>query len=171
LHSISGIWAAAVKMDERCLAIVTKALEDRPGWPLVICGHSLGAGTGSLLGMRWRGKGLFPGFKVYAYATPPTVDCPHIVKDSLDYITSFQCSDDFVTRWCLGTTLDITKAGHALATADERVVDKLIDVSLYGFETAEGTRDTNGRKTFTGKMESCDDYASQVKPRECVLYR
>jgi hypothetical protein len=62
-------------MDERCLAIVTKALEDRPGWPLVICGHSLGAGTGSLLGMRWRGKGLFPGFKVNAFATPPTVDC------------------------------------------------------------------------------------------------
>jgi hypothetical protein len=44
-------------------------------------------------------------------------------------------------------------------------LDKLIDVSLYGFETPEGTRDTSGRKKFTGKMDLYDDYASQVKRR------
>jgi putative lipase involved disintegration of autophagic bodies len=60
----AGIWAAAVKMDERCLHIVERAMLDRPGWPLVILGHSLGAGTATLLGLRWRSRGLFPGFKV-----------------------------------------------------------------------------------------------------------
>ena len=31
-----------------------------------------------------------------------------------------------------------------MATGEEGVVDKLIDVSLYGFETPDGTRDTQG---------------------------
>ena len=131
----AGIWAAAVNMDKRCLDLVTKALAERPGWPLVLCGHSLGAGTASLLGMRWRAMGVFPALHVYAFATPPTVDCAKIVADSHSYITAFQCGDDFVTRWCLGTTLDIAKVGHALAS-EEGVVDELIDVSLYGFKDA-----------------------------------
>ena len=135
----AGIWAAAVNMDKRCLDLVTKALAERPGWPLVLCGHSLGAGTASLLGMRWRAMGVFPALHVYAFATPPTVDCAKIVADSHSYITAFQCGDDFVTRWCLGTTLDIAKVGHALAS-QEGVVDELIDVSLYGFrDAATGT--------------------------------
>ena len=135
----AGIWAAAVNMDKRCLDLVTKALAERPGWPLVLCGHSLGAGTASLLGMRWRAMGVFPALHVYAFATPPTVDCAKIVADSHSYITAFQCGDDFVTRWCLGTTLDIAKVGHALAS-EEGVVDELIDVSLYGFrDAATGT--------------------------------
>ena len=39
-------------------------MRDRSGWPLVILGHSLGAGTATLLGLRWRSRGLFPGLKV-----------------------------------------------------------------------------------------------------------
>ena len=165
----AGIWAAAVKMDDRCLTIVKRAMDDRPGWPLVICGHSLGAGTGSLLAMRWRGMGLFPGLKVYAYGTPPTIDCRAIIEDSLEYVTSFQCSDDFVTRWCLGTTLDIVKAGHALAVEDG-VVDQLVDISLYGFPDGEGGRDAQGRSTFTASASAEDDYASQVRRKNKVLF-
>jgi hypothetical protein len=60
----AGIWAAAVKMEVRGLHIVESAMRDRSGWPLVILGHSLGAGTATLLGLRWRSRGLFPGLKV-----------------------------------------------------------------------------------------------------------
>ena len=165
----AGIWAAAVNMDGRCLEIVKKAMNERPGWPLVMCGHSLGAGTSSLLAMRWRGMGLFPGLKVYAFGTPPTIDCSAIVKDSLEYITSFQCSDDFVTRWCLGTTLDIAKAGHALAV-EEGVVDQLIDISLYGFPDGTGGRDTQGRSAFRQAAGAEADYATKVRRNNKILF-
>jgi len=177
----AGIWAAAVKMDERCLEIVTKAMGDRPGWPLVICGHSLGAATGSLVGMRWRGNGLFPGLKVYAFGVPPIISSTTIARDAHEYITSFQCSDDFVTRWCLGTSRDIFKAAHALASA-EGVVDQLVDASLYGLQglsdpttdshthtQVEGdARDTQGRRPFAASRP--DDYASQVKHKNRALF-
>ncbi len=68
-----------------------QALSERPGWPLVICGHSLGGGTASLLGIRWRSKGLFPGFKVYAYATPPVVSSEAIALDTHAYQVEDVC--------------------------------------------------------------------------------
>ena len=162
----AGIWAAAVKMDERCLEIVSRAMLDRPDWQLVLMGHSLGAGTATLLGMRWRSRGLFPGFKVYAYGVPPTVSSRTIGADAQDYITSFQCSDDFVTRWCLGTSRDIFKAGHALASV-EGVADALVNASLHGYHTdAAGT---SAQHLFAA--DATQDYASYIKERNRVMFQ
>jgi hypothetical protein len=103
-----GIWAAAVKMDDRCLHKVERAMLDSPGWPLVILGHSLGAGTATLLGLRWRSRGLFPGFKVSRSLSlpPPPLSLSRARALSLSptmmmmsFILFFQKQKQIASRW------------------------------------------------------------------------
>jgi len=65
--------------------------------------------------------------------------------------------------------LDIVKAGHALAVEDG-VVDQLVDISLYGFPDGEGGRDAQGRSIFKAAASAEDDYASQVRRKNKILF-
>lgn len=50
------------------LQLIEKARAKRPGYPLVVCGHSLGAGVASVLAFLLRKK--YPEVKGYAFSPP-----------------------------------------------------------------------------------------------------
>eukprot|EP01028_Stygiella_incarcerata_P009548 TRINITY_DN4577_c0_g1_i1.p1 TRINITY_DN4577_c0_g1~~TRINITY_DN4577_c0_g1_i1.p1 ORF type:complete len:465 (+),score=172.89 TRINITY_DN4577_c0_g1_i1:156-1550(+) len=64
--------------------------------PLVIVGHSLGAGTASLLTLLL--KDDFPGIKCYALA-PPALISRELIELSREYVTSIITEDDLVPRF------------------------------------------------------------------------
>ena len=71
LEAHQGILNSARKVSDLALPIIQEQLCQNPGYSLVVCGHSLGAGTACVLGGLW--GDLFPNpkkFKVYAYGTP-----------------------------------------------------------------------------------------------------
>lgn len=119
----SGIWNTAERCDVLCHDHVAAALAEREGWGLIVTGHSLGAGVSTLLGLRWKSRGAFPSIKVLAFAAPPVTSSLALVRQMESYCTSIENSDDFVSRWCCGTCVDVCFAAYALASVDGVVDD------------------------------------------------
>ncbi|KAF9643309.1 alpha/beta-hydrolase [Thelephora ganbajun] len=110
--------------------VVKDALRRNPSYDLVLCGHSLGAGLCTILGLMWadpgtcrtvRQGGLPPGrgVQVYAFAPPCILDL-RLSKLSSSLVRSFVYSYDVVSRLSLGSVRDMTSAASWLCDADER---------------------------------------------------
>jgi len=76
-----GISAGAIRLKEETRETINSLLDENTGFSLIICGHSLGAGTASLLTMSLlndQDNSLLPHplqtteFQAYCYAPPPT---------------------------------------------------------------------------------------------------
>ncbi|KAL7463719.1 hypothetical protein ACHAXS_004076 [Conticribra weissflogii] len=65
-------------------------------FPLVFCGHSLGAGVASILALMLRSK--FPSLKCFAYEVPGCIFDEDLCKETEEYIISFVRNDDLVPR-------------------------------------------------------------------------
>ena len=72
--------------------------QDSPysNYPLVICGHSLGAGCASILALMLRPS--FPSLQCFAYEPPGCVFDLELAKLTKDFIVSFVRNDDLVPR-------------------------------------------------------------------------
>jgi len=91
-------------------------------YSIVICGHSLGAGVGTLLGVFLKHNPYFTlthdtNLHVYAFATPACLDYTASL-DCRDYITSVVNNDDCVPRISLVTIRNLMKVFVKL---DERL--------------------------------------------------
>jgi len=110
--------------------VVKDALKRNPSYDLVLCGHSLGAGLCTMLGLMWadttncvtvRESGLPPGHGVQVYAfAPPCILDSKLSKISSSLVHSFVYSNDVVSRLSLGSVRDMTSAASWLCDADER---------------------------------------------------
>ncbi|KAH9978235.1 hypothetical protein BGW80DRAFT_1286519 [Lactifluus volemus] len=99
---------------------VEEALSRNPGYELVMCGHSLGAGVAGVLGLKWadpktcltvRSSGLPVGRRVSVYCfAPPAAYDPRLCELSNKLITSFVYSHDLVSRLSLGSLRDMSRA-------------------------------------------------------------
>lgn len=100
------------------------------GYSLVVCGHSLGAGVSSLLGMFI--KQHLPDLKlhVYAFATPACCSYQASI-DCADYITSIVNNNDCVPRFSL---MNIRMMKKMLALIDAKLDEK--GLSPKDFSTA-----------------------------------
>jgi len=106
---------------------VRDALRKNPGYDLVICGHSLGAGVSALLALSWadpqtcltvRSSGLPVGHRVSAYCfAPPCIVCPALSSLSYELVTSFAYSHDIVSCLSLGSVRDMNRAALWLCNA------------------------------------------------------
>mmetsp|Transcript_11971 Transcript_11971/g.24570 ORF Transcript_11971/g.24570 Transcript_11971/m.24570 type:complete len:640 (+) Transcript_11971:31-1950(+) len=65
-------------------------------FPLVLCGHSLGAGVASILALMLRSK--FPSLKCFAYEVPGCIFDEDLCKKTEEFIVSFVRNDDLVPR-------------------------------------------------------------------------
>jgi len=127
---------------------VQEALYHNPGFDLVLCGHSLGAGVAAILGMTWadpttcltvHSSGLPIGRRVYVYCFAPpyatlTSSLSHITltrafppssltdaklsRLATNLVTSFVYSNDVVSRLSLGSVRDLRNAALWLCEAE-----------------------------------------------------
>ena len=65
---------------------VDAALKQHPGYSLVLCGHSLGAGIASVLSMMWQRRFSVP-VHAYAFASPCVVDL-RTARDAAPCVTT-----------------------------------------------------------------------------------
>ncbi|KAF8351089.1 hypothetical protein F5887DRAFT_1125059 [Amanita rubescens] len=107
---------------------VQDALHHNPGFELVMCGHSLGAGVATLLGLMWAdprtcltvpSSGLPVGRRVYVYCfAPPCITDASLSKLANRLVVSFAYSHDVVTRLSLGSVRDLRNAAMWLCEAE-----------------------------------------------------
>ncbi|KAG6830952.1 hypothetical protein H0H92_013663 [Tricholoma furcatifolium] len=111
---------------------VREALHHNPGYDLVMCGHSLGAGVAAILGMTWadpktcltvRSGGLPVGRRVFVYCfAPPALADAALSKLANRLIVSFVYSHDIVSRLSLGSIRDLKNAASWLCEAESEHV-------------------------------------------------
>ena len=106
----SGILQSALNINAEILPIIHSCIKEWPNYSIIIVGHSLGAGTASLLGLLWIQKEEFAvkNLKVYAYGPPP------VVSHNLNvYLQSFVYSciygNDIIGRLSLGSIKDLAE--------------------------------------------------------------
>ncbi|KAI0057714.1 alpha/beta-hydrolase [Artomyces pyxidatus] len=107
---------------------VKEALRKNKGFELVMCGHSLGSGVASLLGLMWadpktcltvRSSGLPVGRRVSVYCFgPPCLTDARLGTLAANMITSFVYSHDVVSRLSLGSIRDMNRAAAWLCKAN-----------------------------------------------------
>ncbi|XP_022255756.1 sn1-specific diacylglycerol lipase beta-like isoform X2 [Limulus polyphemus] len=93
-----GIYRAAVfvrdKLEES--NALNDALALYQNYSLVITGHSLGAGTASVLAILLKQK--YPGVRCFAFSPPGGLLSPDLAKQTEEFILSVMLGDDFVPR-------------------------------------------------------------------------
>ncbi|PFH50559.1 hypothetical protein AMATHDRAFT_75541 [Amanita thiersii Skay4041] len=113
---------------------VREALHQNPGFDLVLCGHSLGAGVAALLGLMWAdpntcltvpSSGLSVGRRVYVYCfAPPCLTDADLNRLADRLIVSFVYSHDIVSRLSLGSVRDLRNAAMWLCEAEATTDDE-----------------------------------------------
>ncbi|ESK93113.1 lipase class 3 [Moniliophthora roreri MCA 2997] len=131
-HVHSGMLRMARAMGEVGKPVqlaVHEALYKNPGYELVLCGHSLGAGVAALLGLMWadprtcltvHSSGLPVGRRVSVYCfAPPALTDASLSRLASHLIVSFVYSHDVVSRLSLGSVRDLKNAAMWLCDANE----------------------------------------------------
>ncbi|KAF7433590.1 hypothetical protein PC9H_005551 [Pleurotus ostreatus] len=159
---------------------VQEALYKNPGYELVLCGHSLGAGVAGILGMMWadpetcltvRSSGLPLGRKVSVYCfAPPCLMDASLSRLANKIIVSFVYSHDIVSRLSLGSVRDLKNAAMWLCDANEAKGEKEDGAGYAGvtararrWKAGEGSPDDPDwfvavRKTLEANMQMADLY-------------
>eukprot|EP00516_Mucochytrium_quahogii_P000822 CAMPEP_0203763376 /NCGR_PEP_ID=MMETSP0098-20131031/16094_1 /ASSEMBLY_ACC=CAM_ASM_000208 /TAXON_ID=96639 /ORGANISM=" , Strain NY0313808BC1" /LENGTH=535 /DNA_ID=CAMNT_0050658131 /DNA_START=1211 /DNA_END=2818 /DNA_ORIENTATION=- len=97
---------------------VALALRANPGYELVLCGHSLGAGVATVLSLLWARVDEFRKRNIHAYAfAAPCTLCPELAHAPFTkrHVTSVVVGDDVVARLSLSSFRDMQRAMVALA--------------------------------------------------------
>ena len=108
--------------------ILERALSDHPGYGIVITGHSLGAGAGTLLSLLL--QPAYPEIKCYAFSPPGGLISLTAAKHTEHFCLSVIIGDDLVPRLSLSA---LEKLMHRV----ERALDDcaLPKVSTYFFSS------------------------------------
>merc|ERR1712137_224646 len=97
-----GMLKCARKKLEVVKDILLDTLKKYPGYRLVVTGHSLGAGTASLLTMLLKKEYPYLNIHCYAYAPPCVLDVA-LSHECNSFITSFVLDNDIVPRLSYGS--------------------------------------------------------------------
>lgn len=114
-----GMYTAAQLLLEETMHLIEKFFVPQ-GYRLFICGHSLGAGVSSLLGMFIKQHLPTLNLQVYAFATPAC--CSYDASlDCQDFVTSIVNNNDCVPRLSL---MNIRTLNKLLAVLDTKLEEK-----------------------------------------------
>ena len=153
-YSHFGMLAAARWLKNEISENVKEAMESRPGYRLLIVGHSLGGGTAAMLTMMLRETG-----GIFAEATCIAVACPacmtlDLAKSCSGYVTTIVNSADVIPTICPGTAdslrEEVTDSSWFAEFKDDvratrlgRIVES--SISRFGTATASATSWTTSR--------------------------
>ncbi|BHF76468.1 hypothetical protein SprV_0501956600 [Sparganum proliferum] len=87
------------------MRLVEKARRRRPDYPLVVCGHSLGAGVASVLAVLLRS--YYPEVKAYAYSPPLGLMNAQLARFCKPFVCSIVYGYDLVSRLSIATLNDL----------------------------------------------------------------
>ncbi|KAF8571381.1 hypothetical protein P879_05690, partial [Paragonimus westermani] len=101
-----GMVASARKLYQRLVAdrLIEVALERRPGYRLVVCGHSLGAGIASFLSILLHP--LYPELKGYALSSPLGTMNAELAQYARPFLVSIVYGFDAFARMNIATVMD-----------------------------------------------------------------
>ncbi|VDL52543.1 unnamed protein product [Hymenolepis diminuta] len=85
--------------------LIEKARVHRPNYPLVVCGHSLGAGVASVLALLLRK--FYPEVKAYAYSPPLGLMSSKMARYCKPFVVSIIFGYDIVPRLSVPTLNDL----------------------------------------------------------------
>eukprot|EP01126_Amoeba_proteus_P058181 TRINITY_DN7480_c0_g1_i4.p1 TRINITY_DN7480_c0_g1~~TRINITY_DN7480_c0_g1_i4.p1 ORF type:complete len:275 (-),score=46.76 TRINITY_DN7480_c0_g1_i4:144-968(-) len=115
--------------------IVLKTLQDNPTYQLVFTGHSLGAGTCTLMLMLWRYAHPEIDSTCWGFGCPPNVT-EDVSKTYLSNITTVVCRHDIIPRLSYGSLYDL-KARVQLVLDKTSLANRL---ALLPFSTSTWAR-------------------------------
>jgi len=116
----AGILMAAKQLYKDLMPVLLETLKKHEGYGLVVVGHSLGAGTATLLTMLIHSEYNIP-VHCYAFA-PPSVVSLDIAKRVNPLVTSVVLNDDFICRLSWGSLEDLKQVIlHLLNQTDSNV--------------------------------------------------
>jgi len=126
-----GIFTAAIWMADHIQPMIENLLVPL-NYKVVICGHSLGAGTACLLGLELRSRIAafrknYTDLRVYAYATPPVVSYK-ASRACAPFITSVVNNSDVVPRSSVSNLVVMNKL---LTKVHERLTEKGLTVNSW----------------------------------------
>jgi hypothetical protein len=108
----SGMLEAAKRVSATIAPVVARTVSERPGWEVVVTGHSLGAGVASLLTVLWGETIAGAKITCHAYAPPCTLTLDR--ARSVRNVHSVVCANDVVSRFGLNTMVDLREAAVSL---------------------------------------------------------
>ncbi|BFZ59240.1 hypothetical protein YB2330_000246 [Saitoella coloradoensis] len=175
-----GMVHAAERLSTGVLRSLSEALKARPGYGLVLCGHSLGGGVSALLGLKWaipnaEGEWIInPGgplpmgrrVSVYAYG-PPAAVCPKLARYAKGLVTSVVNDTDVVPCLSWGMIRDAKNVALELSEAPE-VVDEIRRRALRSSQYATGLSSSK----LLEMDSACDDedwFLSVIKTLRAVM--
>lgn len=109
----AGMLEAARRLRALVDPAVARALASRPGFRLVLTGHSLGAGVATLLATLFGPTHGGRPVECFAYGPPCTLTLA-AARAARSYVTSVVCGSDVVARFGLATSVDLREALLAL---------------------------------------------------------
>eukprot|EP00933_Yihiella_yeosuensis_P033678 TRINITY_DN27334_c0_g1_i1.p1 TRINITY_DN27334_c0_g1~~TRINITY_DN27334_c0_g1_i1.p1 ORF type:complete len:574 (+),score=114.17 TRINITY_DN27334_c0_g1_i1:40-1761(+) len=160
----SGMWKAAQRLDEPIAAVVKVGLGKLRAsgrqWQnplqLMVTGHSLGAGTASLLTALWRDRGRFAGVNVrcMAFACPQVLDLQLAITTS-NYTTSIVLGNDVVPRFSLATSHDLRDVLLHLSSPQDFGLDSSFHAEEVLAAASRGDANHLTEKYFRVKTLAC----------------
>jgi hypothetical protein len=102
----NGMVKAARELVKTVVTVIKRTAERHPDYTVVLCGHSLGAGTAILLTMLLHKVKLLEevNIKCYGFAPPPVFSPLEVIPEQVTAkITNFVLEDDFICRTSLAS--------------------------------------------------------------------
>jgi Lipase (class 3) len=157
-HAHAGIAEAATNKSEEILPVVLRALETHPDYRVVVTGHSLGAGTASLLAMLWKDAMNFP-IECHAFACPPVL-CVEMASlpETRAVINSYVANDDIIPRLSFGSMTDLKQWVVNLATDGTGYFHRMFQIMSLGNPLGD-----NATNFISKKMEWTPDLGASVR--------
>ncbi|RKP01337.1 hypothetical protein CXG81DRAFT_2075, partial [Caulochytrium protostelioides] len=150
-HVHGGMLHSARKIADDVRHILIATLDEHPGFRLVICGHSLGGGTASVLALMWARRHHNPGESAaaaadlddleptvvcYAYGTPAVLSV-RLSRAARGLVTAVIFRDDIFATVSLGLFRDFRRVVVNLTREPglaERIVGKVLGLGMLGVE-------------------------------------
>ena len=103
----SGMVEAALNIYRELLAkhVINQAFSQCPDADIVVTGHSLGAGTATLLGFILRAR--YSNTYVYSYGPPGGLINEVAQKEAQKFVVSVVCGDDFISRLSISSIYEL----------------------------------------------------------------
>jgi hypothetical protein len=157
-HVHSGIYQSAKIISQPNSVIhniVRVALNDYPDYGLVLCGHSLGGGVASMVGLLWTDpkKPYVTGvdsklppnrpLHVYSYGTPSCMD-EKLAKHCRTFMTSVVNHYDIIPRLSIGILTDLRNcADELLDEKNHGLAEEIFSRSLATFNKSNSDKELN----------------------------